>query len=319
VAASDPAATLTALDSVLSDGVSLESVLTAVGEMFRNMMLARVCGPETELIELPDSQRKTVVELSEKFSLPALVQAVNVCQTTARNLRGLSSSGRALVEAALVRLAAAEKFVGAASLVERLEKLSAGGAPVAPAPAGRTGPARSSARIGQKKKPLAPAPAEPAPEPQAAPAELDSPRWEQAYLVEHWSEIVSAVARDRNGHISGLLAPAKVLEVSGEKLRLGYAPTHEAIRQRAARNDELIAEALTKLFHRPVRCEYVAVEGADAEAPPLGVANLAVSSAQRAEVAADPAVRAVLDFFDGSIINIVRTPPSPQQQSDEGD
>ena len=171
----------------------------------------------------------------------------------------------------------------------------------------------------QKKKPLAPAPAAPAPEPQATPAVLDSPRWEQAYLAEHWSEVVSAMARERNGHISGLLAPAKVLEVSGETLRLGYAPAHEPIRRRAVRNEELIAEALAKIFQRSVRCEYVAVEGADAEAPPLGVANLAVSSAQRAEVAADPAVRAVLDFFDGSIINIVRTPPSAQQHPDEGD
>ncbi|KPK79334.1 MAG: hypothetical protein AMJ81_13420, partial [Phycisphaerae bacterium SM23_33] len=126
IAADDAAATLGALDGLLQSGVTLESAVAAVGETFRHMMLAATCGPDSELIELPDSQRQQVAELAAKFSLPALVQAVSACQTTARGLRGLTS-GRGLVEAALVRLAAAEKFVDAESLLVRLEGLSAPG------------------------------------------------------------------------------------------------------------------------------------------------------------------------------------------------
>ena len=140
LADSNAAAALGELAAVLESGVTLTSVTTALGEMFRNMMLAATCGPNSELIELPETQRKTVGELAKRFSTPAIVQAVGVLQRTAQNVRG-SSVGRALVEAALVRLAEAEKFVDPASLIERLEQLSSGGL-----------------AMGQKKKPLTNAP-----------------------------------------------------------------------------------------------------------------------------------------------------------------
>ncbi|MCD4823023.1 MAG: DNA polymerase III subunit gamma/tau [Phycisphaerae bacterium] len=121
------AAALDELAAVLDSGVALSSVVSALGEIYRNMMIAATCGGDSELIELPESQRKDVAELAGRFSLPVLVQAVGITQTVGRNIRG-SSVGRALVEAALVRLAEADKFVDPASLIERLEQLSSGGA-----------------------------------------------------------------------------------------------------------------------------------------------------------------------------------------------
>ena len=154
----DPAAALGELDALLAGGIALESAVTAVGEMFRHMMLAKVCEADSELIELSDAQRKRAADLAEKLSVPALVQAVSVCQTTARGLRGLTS-GRGLVEAALVRLAASEKFVDAGSLLERLEGL--GGAPSGgrggPAARASGGPPRGrSGGYAQKKKAVSP-------------------------------------------------------------------------------------------------------------------------------------------------------------------
>ncbi|MBN1943613.1 MAG: DNA polymerase III subunit gamma/tau [Phycisphaerae bacterium] len=126
LAESNAAAALSELAAVLDSGVTLTSVTTALGEMFRNMMLSAACGANSDLIELPETQRKTVGELASRFSTPVIVQAVGVLQQTARNIRG-SSVGRALLEAALVRLAEAEKFIDPASLIERLEQFSAGG------------------------------------------------------------------------------------------------------------------------------------------------------------------------------------------------
>ncbi|NBB95000.1 MAG: DNA polymerase III subunit gamma/tau, partial [Planctomycetes bacterium] len=123
IAESNAAEALMRLDDVLSGGVTLDSVATALGEAFRQMMLAATCGPDSELIELPEPQRKDIAELTQQFTVPALVHAVGVLQTTARNIRG-SSVSRALLEAALVRLAESEKFIDAASLVERLERVS---------------------------------------------------------------------------------------------------------------------------------------------------------------------------------------------------
>ena len=137
IANGSPAAALGELDGVLALGVSLASATGALGDVFRNMMVASTCGADSELIELPEQQRKALGELAQRFSMPALVQAVGVCQSVTQRIRG-SSVARGLLEAALVRLADAEKFVDPASLIDRLEALSAGGA-----------------AAGQKKKPIA--------------------------------------------------------------------------------------------------------------------------------------------------------------------
>ncbi|KKL24795.1 hypothetical protein LCGC14_2411770, partial [marine sediment metagenome] len=227
-----------------------------------------------------------------------LVQAVNVCQTTARNLRGLTS-GRGLVEAALVRLAAAEKFVDADSLLARLEAL--GSPSAAPARTAGTGRAPSPA---QKKN--TPAPREvAATEPQPG---LTDPQWELGYLQAHWPAVVAELTRSRQGQLAGMLGPAQVLGVAGATLRLGYDQIHDALRERAAgRLAEQIDSALGRLFGRDVRCEYVPT-GKPGQAPPAHRQAQAaqVSSAERNGVAKDPAVRAVLDFFEGGITDIRR-------------
>ena len=178
IAAGDAAATLNELSAVLDAGVVLASVVTALGDVLRNMMLAATCGAESELIELPDVQKKAVAELAGRFSLPALVHALGVISRTAYGIRG-SSVARALVEAALVRLAEADKFVDPASLIERLEALAArGGGPAAAdrAPPRQAGPAsppdrnagshvRSAAPAGAGAKPAAREPVPAAHEP----------------------------------------------------------------------------------------------------------------------------------------------------------
>ncbi len=148
IANADSAAALGELDGVLQGGVTLSSAVEALGEIFRNMMIASACGEKSDLIELPETQRKEVADLAGRFSTPTLVQTVSILQTVARNVRG-SSVGRALLEAAMVRLAEAEKFVDPASLIERLEQLSAGG----------TTPPRGPKKTLANSKPSPPAPA----------------------------------------------------------------------------------------------------------------------------------------------------------------
>jgi DNA polymerase III subunit gamma/tau len=126
IAASDPAAALGALAEVLQSGVMLNSVVTALGDVYRNMMLVDTCGAESDLIELPEMERKAICELAGRFSTPVLVHALGLIQTAGRNIRG-SSVARGLVEATLVRLAQSEKFINPENIVERLEQLSSGG------------------------------------------------------------------------------------------------------------------------------------------------------------------------------------------------
>ena len=113
-----------------------------------------------------------------------------------------------------------------------------------------------------------------------------------------------------------MLRPAKVLGLTGDTLRLGFDSAHEAIRKRCAeRMDETIAQAIGGLFGRPgVVCEYVPTDESPAAAAPAN-ANAAISSAQRAQINNDPAVKAVVDFFDGTVTNIrPQTPPTEETE-----
>jgi DNA polymerase III subunit gamma/tau len=159
IAANDAATAISELAGVLESGITLTSAATALGDIFRNMMLAATCGTDSDLIELPETQRQAVGELAGRFDTPGLVHAVSVLQGVGRNLRG-SSLGRGLLEAALVRLAESEKFIDPAALIARLEQMGGGS----------TG--------GQKKKPIATRPqpvAAKAPAPRPAAPVVQSP------------------------------------------------------------------------------------------------------------------------------------------------
>ena len=154
IASSDAATAIGELAGVLESGITLTSAATALGDVFRNMMLAATCGVDSELIELPETQRQAMGEVARQFDTPGLVHAVSVLQGVGRNLRG-SSLGRGLLEAALVRLAESEKFIDPTALIARLEQMGGGSAG------------------DQKKKPTAARPHPPAARTPAAPVKAD--------------------------------------------------------------------------------------------------------------------------------------------------
>ena len=102
-----------------NDPTGAESTHYAVG----NLMLAAACGIDSEIIELSETQKTTLAPLTKKFSTPLLVGALGILAKLSYNIRG-SSLARPLVEAAIVRLAEAEKFVDPQSLIQRLQDIA---------------------------------------------------------------------------------------------------------------------------------------------------------------------------------------------------
>jgi len=288
------------LNAVLEGGVTLTSVTTALGDIFRNMMLTAVCGDETPLVELPETQRKAVAELAKRFSTPALVQAVGICQSVARSVRG-SSVGRALVEAALVRLAEAEKFISPESLIERLETLAAGSGG------------------GEKKKPLPvgrPAGRPAAAEPEAP---VEAPlTWESPWLQSNWTKVVGNLTVRRHMQAAGAVGPAKVLGFEADVLKLGFDGHHEVLRRQCeGRLDGAIRTALSDLAGRAIRCEYVSNGGGEKTGARPQRAFGTLSTAEKSQVANDPAIQAVTGLFGGDVIDIRRDAPVVEADEDE--
>ena len=325
VATGNAAAALEETSAVLESGVALTSLVGAMSDIFRNMMLCQACGADTKLIELPDTQRQALAQLAKGFSLPALVQAVGIVQATARNLRG-SSVGRALVEAMLVRLAAADQFVDPQSLVERLEALAAGGVAQkknltpnnlsgASGSGGGSGPASrfyqspspkpaGSPPISSAAVPAATDDPQTSPQAQAAPAL----QWDSAWLASNWSGVIEALGTGKQMQVAGLLRMATVAGFDGAMLKLNFDAQNESLRQRCEAQSGVIAEALAALAGRPIRCEFTCSAAGNGAAPARAFGGL--STAEKAEVVKDPAVQAVLSLFGGDVADVRHQQPT---------
>ncbi|MDY6912833.1 MAG: hypothetical protein SVT52_00005, partial [Planctomycetota bacterium] len=149
-------------------------------------------------------------------------------------------------------------------------------------------------------------------------------RWELSWLRSNWSKVIAALAARGRTQVAGALRPAKVLAFEDGVLRLGFDGHHETLRRRC---DEAIGQAveqsLTELAGKTIRCQYVALDadganGADKKAPPPNrFGNF--STAEKAEIQKDPAVRTVMDLFGGSLVDIRKQPAQVDAPAADGD
>ncbi|MHC4295256.1 MAG: DNA polymerase III subunit gamma/tau, partial [Planctomycetota bacterium] len=298
IAAGDAPGALGELSGLLEAGISLSSVVAALGDAFRNMMIASTCGADSELIELPESQKQTIGELSGKFSTPALVHAVAICQNVSRSVRG-SSVARALVEAALVRLVEQDKFVDPDSLIERLEALAGGEkkkTSLIDAASSRSAAPGQTQRVAAHKRGST--------ESKQKPADVPI-QWDASWLRSNWDSVIARLFEMRCPHIGGLLRPAEAVSFEDGLLKLGFDSGHEGLRRRCAGplNKE-IENTLSELSARPIRCEYVSVNGASTAATVHSPRSLTLSTEEKRQVHNDPGVQEVLSLFGGEVIDV---------------
>ncbi len=132
----DAARALGVVDRSLAQGHTLDYWCELLIHQVRELLLLRVCGPETDLVDLPAGPRERLAVQARRFDAQALVYMITVLEELRRAVR-YSGSGRALVDAAVVRLAEAPRMSSLESLLERLGP--SGGSPAA---------------LDEKKKPL---------------------------------------------------------------------------------------------------------------------------------------------------------------------
>jgi hypothetical protein len=94
-------------------------------EHVRTLLLLRVCGEGTDLVEVPESVRATLIEQAGSFDAPTYVYMISLLEELRRSVKS-SGAARALADAAVVRLAMSHQFTDLTALIERLD---GGGAP----------------------------------------------------------------------------------------------------------------------------------------------------------------------------------------------
>src|SRR4051812_5196669 len=129
----DVKATLKQAHAIVDGGLSVDSLIAALIDRLRNLLILRTCGADCDLVEVPGLSVDELLKQSESFDPVALTQDITILEELRRNIRQ-SQAGRALLDATLVRMAMADQFASIGQLLARLD----GGGGAAPRP----GPAR---------------------------------------------------------------------------------------------------------------------------------------------------------------------------------
>lgn len=116
VAGSDAATVLAKTDELLRRGIAQDQLLSTLIEHARALMLVAACGPDSPLVEMDEASKKQAAEQAGKFDMAALVHAIALLENVQRHSKS-SSTPRAVLDAAMLRLALSEKFADAAALL----------------------------------------------------------------------------------------------------------------------------------------------------------------------------------------------------------
>ncbi len=167
VADCDPAGALMGVEHCLATGRTVERFCEALIEYLRTLMLIRVCGADTDLIDVSGGIHERLVGQAQRFDAPTYVYMIGLVEEI-RQAAKWSSASRPLVDAAVVRLALATNFSSLESVIARLE-----GQEVDVSPGSAAGPIPSAQP--PSPQPAVAASAQSAPPPSRVPTPANQP------------------------------------------------------------------------------------------------------------------------------------------------
>ncbi len=308
---------------LIGDGQNLRHFCREAIRHFRNLLVARVCGADSDLVAAPPDERPRLAEQASKFGEEDLTRFFNILLAAEDELRR-NPDPRLHLELALLKLVNAQRL---APLEAVLSDLHGGGRASASRPAsdppgtpprimsaaaasGAAAPARSNpaaaqtsappSRTGTPESNLAPArTATPTPIPASPPRIVARAAEDSANGLA--SAQVDAIKNALQGQkfLWSMVEHATRWEIEGGELRLFFPTESRALAEMLQARDpmERLRTVLNQVVGQPLR---VCVKLEAGRAP----ANL--GSELRARFEEDPIVRAMLERFGGQISKVKR-------------
>lgn len=309
-----PSDALARAGELIDRGIALEQLIDVLIEHLRTLMLLVTCGPNDQLIDLTLEEQERLLEQAQQFDAPTLVHMIVLLENVQRAARQ-SATGRALFEAAVVRLALAEQFA-------LISDVAAGRMP----PAARSAPAstqKKTARpvVASQRKPgvekpvptVAPTPvhskekaASKSPE-LASKSSIPESMVTNLALDEAWPHVV------REAHdLPGLGAVIDQLECVGtaaDRITLRVRETN--LRAFAESKREQLASMMSERAGRRVAIEFEKpgddAAGGPSASPKDNRSNPALSNQLHDEAVKIPLVRQAMEILDARIIEVKKT------------
>lgn len=340
LARQDIAGALKAVGELLDQGISQDQLLDGLIERLRTLMLIRACGLDSPLVELPSEPaeiRQRAQRQAEQFDVPVLVYMIALCENVQRTGKS-SSHPRALLEAAVVRMALAERFGDLRSLLESSGTGAAAGAKKKVSEtqeAGRTLPAAENRAGGVGRGEEGRAVSSLPGHRQAIQVETDRTREQEepfggrieaervgvpaaaGQTGEVWSAVLASVAGKAPLSWVGALELARL---EGGQACLALKPGRRELYSFVAMpaRKEQLANLLKSVLGRPVRVEIL---------PPTADVNRGAAEASQAvqsQTKADwrtaaklPMVQEVMEVFDAQIVEVYSECQGPAASTEE--
>ncbi|MBN2020898.1 MAG: DNA polymerase III subunit gamma/tau [Sedimentisphaerales bacterium] len=274
---SSAAGALTAAGELLNTGLGEVQVVDALVDYMRDLMVIKAAGAQTELVILTSEQKKRAEELARKFDIAGLVYNVTTLEKLRWSLKN-SDTARALLEAAILRLAMSEHFLN----VDQLLSQASGSA--------------------DKKKVTANAgiPIQVA-EQEQRPSALQKLNDVES-VKSNWQSILTTVGRGT----AGLLACASPVRLENGILTLVF-PASAAFQKKACDDRvEQIESVLREKFDSALKVKLELGDGGSKSADEPAQAK--TRSQRQNEIINDPAVKTVIMGLDATITNIEDEP-----------
>ncbi|GEM_PF-211516 len=271
------------IDKALGEGLALEQLAQAMQEHFRDLLVMRNCGEQTELVDISDKAiREQMAEQAKMFDDATLIYNITVMEELRRAIKS-SGSNRALLEAAVVRLAASDRFSDTKVLLEQLQQLQS-----TPTTSPTTSPTnlnrsvnttatksslqpvaktattvRNSSTTGQPAaQATTTAQATTAAKPQAVNELVPPETLTLEYIRKHWQQIVEQLSQHNQSHLVALKF-SNPEDFRDGVLTLGYDSKQNGMRSYLeSRPDQIaeIGETMTSLLHQPIRLSLAQID-----------------------------------------------------------
>ncbi|MGA1517112.1 MAG: hypothetical protein ACO396_05010 [Phycisphaerales bacterium] len=278
----------------------------------RELLVAATCGEDSELLETAADRRAALAALASNFDPAMLASMIALCDSVGRSIRS-SSAPRALLDAALARLAMSGRFAEAAGLLAGGPSPGGASAKKLRAPVAGAEPARP----GRHEAPTIRPPVAPSRPEASSPGDLpntpsvskaDSPAiisggpaaispddrlallTTPASLAAFWEEAIEQAGSPRR---RAMLESVKPVAYEAGVLRMQASGSASAAKWLETRPEPLV-EFLREFCGRKVAVRFDPVAFEEAPRP----------SGDRVapEVIANPLVREAIDLFDASVL-----------------
>jgi DNA polymerase-3 subunit gamma/tau len=310
IASADPAQTLKAIETLLNQGQSASQIAESLVEMFRDMMVLKTAGADSDILLLSCASAAALNQLAQTFDIPWLVFAI----TTLERLRGTlrnSETARALLEATLLRLAMSEHFISLDALTEQLR----GGTISAPASDIKKKTIISSGNPPLFQAAAAKTPTAQQPVPSAGQTEPGS-------IQDIWRQLVEKM-QAQNSQTGGFLSQARPSQLQNNILTLRFSSPLAL--DMIKKKDDQLRSILKDILGREITVQYESAKPEDAAAATQpsapAPAGARINRQQQEQALSDPAVQMIIRGLSASPVQIDRIEESepPRRETEETD